>query len=238
MANGNIGVSAMDALQPGARPQGTGQGGGMSPQQAVKILSLRVPERASQGSIAPLPLLTSKGGAQAGAQGLDTMVAALMRAFSRQQPLGAGPQAIGTGQQPMMGAGPQPLPSGGDTDTTSGWRGNEPSRGGPVPDGVPYDAGTGWNPIPERPRDIEVPLAPSARPIPHIGPGQLAPDTGGPPSPDTWGIPKDPVDFAPAPNEQPPSLFDGGSAAPNDTAPLWDWRREKFGDGMDIQSLL
>jgi len=74
--------------QSGATPQGGTNVGGMSPQEAVKILSLRVPERPSASAIAPLPLLQSQGGMAPGAGGLDSMIAALMQAFPQ---LGRGP---------------------------------------------------------------------------------------------------------------------------------------------------
>lgn len=64
-----------NSYQPGAATnlrmdQGGGPASGVSPQQAVKFLSLRVPERPSPTSIAPLPLLMSKGGAAPGASGV------------------------------------------------------------------------------------------------------------------------------------------------------------------------
>lgn len=85
MANGNIGYS----FNPSGAPQDIqtqqgSPGGGLSPQQAVKILSLRVPDHQSQGAIAPMPLLQSKGSAAPGAGGLDTLIAALMKAFQGQ----------------------------------------------------------------------------------------------------------------------------------------------------------
>jgi hypothetical protein len=79
MANG-IGYS----FQPGGQDiqtdaTGSASGRGLSPQEAVKILSLRIPERPSPTAIAPMPLLTSQGGA--GVPGLDSLVAALMQSF-------------------------------------------------------------------------------------------------------------------------------------------------------------
>lgn len=89
--------------QAGARP------GGVSPQEAVKILSLRVPERPSPTSIAPLPLLMSPGGAAPGAMGLDQMIQGLMAAFRPQSPSGA-PQIPQLPNRPGggLGRGPQP----------------------------------------------------------------------------------------------------------------------------------
>src|SRR5215510_13617579 len=65
----------------GTGPDGKPIISGVSPQRPIKILSLRVPKFPSPSAIAPLPLLTSQGGATAGAQGLDSMVAALVEAF-------------------------------------------------------------------------------------------------------------------------------------------------------------
>ena len=216
----------MDALQP--KPPGPRSAAipGASPQQAVKMLSLRVPERASQGAIAPLPLLTSKGSQVAGASGLDSMIAALMQAF-RQQPVGQpgqGPPTGPTGSYAgdTRGYAVPTLPSG--SDNTSTWPGRERDLGNrpappQTPDGVLYDSGTGFNPIPEQPRAEPPRPAPSpSYPVPSFTPGQQAPDNGPP---------------------EPPSLFDNGPSVPQeDTTPLWDWRRDKYGDGLDIQSLL
>jgi hypothetical protein len=66
---------------------GSGNGYGISPQEAVRILSLRVPDRPSPTAIAPLPLLQSPGGAAAGASGLQSMIAALMQAFRPTPPI-------------------------------------------------------------------------------------------------------------------------------------------------------
>jgi hypothetical protein len=69
----NMGFS----YQPGQTDQMPGQHGtgqrGMTPQEAVKILSLRVPRNA-QGSPVPLPLLTAAGG---GGSDLDQLLRSL-----------------------------------------------------------------------------------------------------------------------------------------------------------------
>jgi hypothetical protein len=93
--------------------------GGLTPQQAVKMLSLRIPERPSPTGLAPMPLLQSPGGA--GMQGLDSLIAALLQAFggagmdlgtgSRQTPGGFGPgRPTGGMLQPsgMFPAGQEP----------------------------------------------------------------------------------------------------------------------------------
>lgn len=71
---------------------GAGRASGLSPQQAVEIRSLRIPDRPSPTAIAPLALLNSPGGGAAGAQGLDSLIAALMQVF-QPQAAQAGPQA-------------------------------------------------------------------------------------------------------------------------------------------------
>lgn len=96
-------------------PQGGANAGGMSPQEAVQILSLRVPERPSPTALAPLPLLTSPGGMGAGAQGLDSMIAALIQAF------GGGGSGLGRGPNPQM-------PTFGGPDTPSQRPGGGGSR--------------------------------------------------------------------------------------------------------------
>lgn len=88
--------------------------GGISPQEAVRILSLRVPERASPTGLAPLPLLQSRGGLGAGAQGLDALLQGLMQAFPQL------PQSGGSG----LGRGPNPQVP------TFGGPGTPPQRGG------------------------------------------------------------------------------------------------------------
>lgn len=79
-----------------------GQGRGISPQEAVKILSLRVPERPSPTAVVPLELLNSPGGAAAGAQGLDSMIAALIQAFR--------PPFVGGGASGSAGGGAPAAP--------------------------------------------------------------------------------------------------------------------------------
>lgn len=78
------------------RPSGSG------PQSPVEIRSLRIPDQPSPTSVAPLPLLQSAGGAVPGAQGLDSMVAALVNAFKPQTAAPASLQApSGLGRGPM-----------------------------------------------------------------------------------------------------------------------------------------
>lgn len=80
-----------------------GNGGGasrLSPQQAVKILSLRVPEALPSNAPVSRSLLTSPGGSAAGASGLQSMIQQLMQSFKPQA--GTMPTA-----GPMPGAPPQ-----------------------------------------------------------------------------------------------------------------------------------
>lgn len=88
---------------------GQRKGTGISPQQAVQIRSLRVPERLPTNAPVNRTLLTSPGGMAAGAQGLDSMVAALMQAF-RPQASVAGPAPM-PASAPSGGGSPEPLPS-------------------------------------------------------------------------------------------------------------------------------
>ena len=80
MADG-LGVT----FQPGSvdpqrlRLGGPPQGGSLSPQAIVKMLSLRIPKQAAPGQIAAPALLQSQGGG-----GLNTIMQALMQAFAPQ----------------------------------------------------------------------------------------------------------------------------------------------------------
>lgn len=104
-------------------PQGSGKVGGISPQEAVRILSLRVPERPSASALAPLPLLTGAGGRAAGAQGLDALIQGLLQAFPQL------PNPGGSGN----GRGPDPrVPSFGGPGTPS-----QRGGGGEVPPQAP-----------------------------------------------------------------------------------------------------
>lgn len=67
------------AGQAGQQDQGErGNFGGLSPQQAVKLLSLRIPERPAASAIAPQALLQSQGAA---GMPMNAMIQQLMRAF-------------------------------------------------------------------------------------------------------------------------------------------------------------
>lgn len=167
--------------QSGPRPNG--------PQSAVEVKSFRIPNRTVPGQIAPQALLQSPGG---GGQSEMQLLRQLMAAFAPQ------------GQQPSIPSIPTLPSSQGGSDNYSGWRGNEPSNGGrgapsgpQMPAGVPYDSGTGFNPIPPRDGGFnsqpEVPLSPpSFGSVPGVTPGQLAPDPSSNPGPDTWGVPAQP----------------------------------------------
>lgn len=210
MANGDIGYS----WQPGATtPGGTGAGGpsgvkGASPQQAVKILSLRVPERPSATQIAPQALLTSKGSAAAGAQGLDTLVAALMQAF--QPPVTSGaPQVPGAPVSRVPGRDGSPQPGIIPAPPQSPLPPVQEPPGLPAPGGGP-------RPIPPPrviPRDGPLPNVeePGGLPAPPQRPAP-APTADGPmieTSPD-FGLPDLSVSNPPSAM---PSLFDAGGGA-------------------------
>jgi hypothetical protein len=78
-------------------------GQGVAPQEAIRTLSLRVPQTQSVPGIAPLPLLNASGG---GGTDLDMLLAALMKAFGQG---GRGPQSMAAGGGP----GPMAAPQGG-----------------------------------------------------------------------------------------------------------------------------
>ncbi len=193
----------------GGGPNGTAPRG-MSPQEAVRLFSLRVPERQSQGAIAPVPLMTSKGSGAAGASGLDSMVAALMRAFG-----GGGPGAPAPAQAPVLsGSVTAPMLGG----------------GGQVGDGGPNDSNEDlWrvpnhHASPELAPHIEFARDPvpsygvSQSPAPHIGfgGGQPPEPPSAAPTDDIWRVPDQPDN--PGPNlaadtierPEPPGLFDDG----------------------------
>lgn len=86
-----------------ANPQQGPDQGNLSPvQQAIKILSLRVPQNAGAGGITPNALLTGPGAAGLGAAGGGFDLMALLRQLFQQ-----GPNAMGAGQAPL---GAPPLP--------------------------------------------------------------------------------------------------------------------------------
>ena len=101
--------------------QGSGQNGsggprGLSPQQAVKILSLRVPEALPSNAPVNRSLLTSPGGRAAGASGLGSMIQQLIQSF------------LPGGGAPGVPTLPQGGPSMGGAPAMSG-----PTMGGMVP---------------------------------------------------------------------------------------------------------
>jgi hypothetical protein len=114
------------AFAPGADQQlpggQNGQGRqGMSPQDAVKLLSLRVPERPAAGGIAPQALLQGQGAAGMGGGGLQAIIRALMSmqgGGGAQGMMGGGGMGGGGGLPtprviPGIGDGAQGMPTGG-----------------------------------------------------------------------------------------------------------------------------
>lgn len=96
---------------PGADIPMNGEGQGrapsrLSPQQAVKILSLRVPSALPSNAPVARQLLTSPGGSAAGASGLQSMIQQLIQGF---RPMGGGsplpsrPGPVPPMQAPMTG---------------------------------------------------------------------------------------------------------------------------------------
>jgi hypothetical protein len=99
------------SFQPGADAQGgmreqaiaPSQGGAApSPQQAVKLLSLRVPKTLPSNAPIARSLLTGPGSAAPGAQGLNSLIAALMQVFQPQPASGAPEQPYVPQQSPQQ----------------------------------------------------------------------------------------------------------------------------------------
>ena len=92
-------------------PRNGGRSGGsrLSPQQAVKILSLRVPETLPSNAPVNRALLTAPGGRAAGASGLNSMIQQLMQLY---KPMAgtAGPMPSGAPMQGPQGQGPSAAP--------------------------------------------------------------------------------------------------------------------------------
>lgn len=203
---------ATDIGMGGGRRGGGGGPRGASPQEAVRILSLRVPERPSPTAIAPLPLLQSKGSAAAGAQGLDSLVAALMQGF--RPPMQSNAPFL-PNQTPTFGIPPQPDRPRQTPMPVPG----TPSLPYPQPnDDVPVFT---IPPQPDRPRPpvIPEPPQPPFQPRPREGPPSPKeaphPTPGGPLPPPVITFPHPP---APTPSpipEEPPQ----GPTAPIDVSP-------------------
>lgn len=102
------------------------------PQQAIRTLSLRVPQTQNPRAVAPLPLLNATGG---GGTDLDMLLNALLRAF--------GPQMAGGFSGGPQGGGHPPAPRIRPIDDVSG-NGGWPTPDTPPPDpappiGIPQD---------------------------------------------------------------------------------------------------
>ncbi len=112
------------SFQPGAQDtqlQQRGQEGqGSAPQQAIRTLSLRVPQTNSVPGIAPLSLLNAKGG---GGTDLDMLLTALLKAFGGGSMPGAGGY--------MPGGGTPAPPRVKPTDPTDPMGRSMPEQNGP-----------------------------------------------------------------------------------------------------------
>jgi hypothetical protein len=106
MALGFSFAPGADQQQMQDQPVAQGAAGG-SPQQAVKVLSLRVPKTLPSNAPVSRSLLTGPGSSAPGAGGLDSLVQALLQAFKPAAPSGAP-------EQPM----PQPMQAPGQTAPT------------------------------------------------------------------------------------------------------------------------
>lgn len=112
--------------------------GGSNPQQAVKVLSLRVPKTLPSNAPVSTALLNGQGSAAPGAQGLTSLVQALMQVFQPHAPQGApGMPSPGGPQAPT--SAPQ-FPSGAPQPTGPEFQGNydtPPMQNAPVFEGSP-----------------------------------------------------------------------------------------------------
>ena len=228
---------------PGAPDNGTGRATGRTGalrnpvQEAVKILSLRLPKFYGSQSIAPAPLLTASGGmGQPAARG--NVTAQALAQLAGLPPSMAQPRM----PAPMLPAPAPPLPSMGGTKTTEGWLGQErqqqpprapiqdtwPGGGGPPlpferpPWPLPPPGQGPWisskPELPDLPRDVP-PDVPAWTPAPpRVTPGQ---ETGeGPSSPVPWPPPPwiDPRPELPDLDRQ-PRWWESEESEP---APAWE----------------
>ena len=167
-----FGISFVPGAQPDNQNGMSGGRGGASRnpiQEAVKILSLRLPKFYGSGSIAPAPLLQAPGGmGQPGARGNVTAQAlAQMAGLPMAQPSMAAPQI------PTLGGG---------TDTTTGWNQQERDLNRPqAPSGLQTQIA-----------DMARAAASAIRP-PRVVPGQTT-DGGG----DTYAPPGNWIDPRPS----------------------------------------
>lgn len=155
-----IGFSFQPGSQDTPLQPRNGQGGqGTAPQQAIRTLSLRVPQTQSVPGIAPLPLLNAQGG---GGSDLSMLLMALMKAF------GGGGGGMGV---PGMSTPPRIRPV--DPNDPMGRTGPEPAPG-PRPS-IPRDFPP-RNPD-ARPVPIPSPLPPRDFPPTDGVPEPLPPPT-------------------------------------------------------------
>jgi hypothetical protein len=182
-----------------------GEGGVTPTQQAIQLLSLRLPRVVGGSPIAPAPLLQSPGGA-----GRPSPESVAQQVMSRVLPTGAtSPDASAPNvQQPAQSATPMQQPSGGYSDNPSPFSQSPISRdqgfampaqsavSQPVPRMSPsVDVAPSTPNVPTAPNSM--PTAPADRPIGQPGPGVFVPNTPPPgmfiPNQPTTG--KTPEDF-------------------------------------------
>jgi hypothetical protein len=177
MANG-LGVSYQPGSVNGAGPDGAPSGARrLSPQESVKILSLRVPERANPTAPINRSLLTSPGSAAPGASALNSLVAQLQQAFRGVSPMGNAPMMPAPMPSPMPSPGRTEVPNAIPTPVDTGVIG--PGVRGPQ--GPQVQPSPAQEDAPPPPLDMtpqwldatppEVPLAPTAPPPPKVIPG-------------------------------------------------------------------
>lgn len=181
---GSYGVSFLPGSQDdGKNMRGERTGVNQSPvQEAVKILSLRLPKFYGSQGLAPSLLLNSPGGmGQPGAKGGSATAQALAQMAGLPPSMGL-PQSL----VPTLGSG------GGGTDTYNGWAQHEKEMNQPVP--------APGAPLPPRiiPGDVERPSGPPAQDFttapaptggglaPPLSPEYQAYTLANPESPNAW----------------------------------------------------
>ena len=200
-----FGISFVPGAQPDNQNGLAGGRGGASRnpmQEAVKILSLRLPKFYGSGSIAPAPLLQAPGGmGQPGARGNVTAQALAQMAGlppSMVMPPQAAPQI------------PEGVESGG-TDTYKGWLDHEKGLG--QPSGVPEPSFA--PPSPHITPGVLKPIGPTPPGPPVPGEWTSGPPPGFPPMfpepepeppPMSWPAPDQPLDLS-NPSPTPTSGF-------------------------------
>jgi hypothetical protein len=209
MANG-LGVSYQPGAGNGTGPDGAPSGARrLSPQESVKILSLRVPERANPTAPINRSLLTSPGSAAPGASALNGLIAQLQQAFQARPPIANAPMVPAPMPSPRPSPGRTEVPNAIPTPVDTGVIG--PGVRGPQGPQVQPDAPDQAQPMP---LDV-APMWPTAQP-------EVPLERTGPPAPKV--IPGEEMRQGTA-TEPAPSLFEASAEMP------W-WQRKEQMDSL------